>query len=132
VPQLHLHDLRHACNTLAAGTPGTSTRDLMQRMGHDTMRAALVYQQTSQDADRRIADALGERLGAAEESTHGAQATRNQAEVTEPRARGGHEVAPAARRRKTRSTRTPVNTGVQVSSDAFAGVVQWQNISFPS
>ena len=132
VPQLHLHDLRHTGNTLAAGTPGTSTRDLMERMGHDTMRAALIYQHTSQDADRRIADALGQRLGADEQSTNDAQATRNQAEVTELRARGGHEAAPPARRRKTRSARTPVNTGVQVSSDAFAGVVQWQNISFPS
>jgi hypothetical protein len=111
VPQLHLHDLRHACNTLAAGTPGTSTRDLMQRMGHDTMRAALVYQQTSQDADRRIADALGERLGAADQSTHGAQATRNQAEVTELRARGGHEASQPARRRKTRTARTPQTLG---------------------
>ena len=40
VPELHLHDPRHTGNTLAAGTPGASTRDLMERMGHDTMRAA--------------------------------------------------------------------------------------------
>ncbi len=58
VPQLHLHDLRHTGNTLAAGTPGTSTRDLMERMGHDTMRAALIYQHATRDAGRRIADSL--------------------------------------------------------------------------
>ena len=132
VPQLHLHDLRHTGNTLAAGTPGTSTRDLMERMGHDTMRAALIYQHTSQDADRRIADALGQRLGAEEQSNNDAQATPKQAEVTELRARGGHDAPKPARRRKTRSTRIPANTGVQVGSSAFAGVVQWQNISFPS
>ena len=45
-------------DTLAAGTPGTSTRDLMERMGHDSMRAALIYQHATPDADRRIADAL--------------------------------------------------------------------------
>ena len=58
VPNLHLHDLRHTGNTLAAATPGTSTRDLMERMGHDTMRAALIYQHSTRDAGRRIADAL--------------------------------------------------------------------------
>lgn len=58
VPQLHFHDLRHTGNTLAAGTPGTSTRDLMQRMGHDSMRAALIYQHATRDADRRIAEAM--------------------------------------------------------------------------
>ena len=59
-------------NTLAAGKPGTSACGLMQRMGHDTMRAALIYQHTSQDADRRIADALGQRVGAEEQSTRDA------------------------------------------------------------
>jgi integrase len=44
LPNLHFHDLRHTGNTLAAATPGTSTRDLMDRMGHDSMRAALIYQ----------------------------------------------------------------------------------------
>jgi hypothetical protein len=34
----------------------------MVRMGHGSMRAALIYQHASQDADRQIADALSERL----------------------------------------------------------------------
>ena len=59
---LHFHDLRHTGNHLAAQTPGATLRDLMVRMGHGTMRAALVYQHASRDADRHIADSLGERL----------------------------------------------------------------------
>lgn len=54
---LHFHDLRHAGNTLAAQT-GTSLRDLMTRMGHDTPRAALIYQHATAGADRAIADAM--------------------------------------------------------------------------
>ena len=57
VPGLHLHDLRHTENTLAAMT-GASLRDLMTRMGHDSMRAALIYQHNTQGADRKIADAM--------------------------------------------------------------------------
>lgn len=43
---LHLHDLRHTGNTLAA-----STRDLMARMGHDSMDAVLIYQHATSEAD---------------------------------------------------------------------------------
>ncbi|MDQ1289453.1 MAG: hypothetical protein QG622_3019, partial [Actinomycetota bacterium] len=57
VPGLHFHDLRHTGNTLAAAS-GASLRDLMARMGHDSMRAALIYQHRTQGADRRIADAM--------------------------------------------------------------------------
>jgi integrase len=57
---LHFHDLRHTGNLLAAAS-GASLRDLMSRMGHDSMRAALISQHTTQKADRKIADAL-ERL----------------------------------------------------------------------
>jgi hypothetical protein len=42
---------------LAAGT-GASLRDLMLRMGHDSIRAALIYQHGTQNADQHIADAL--------------------------------------------------------------------------
>ena len=38
--------------------PGTTVRDLMQRMGHDNERAAMIYLHATQGADRRIADAL--------------------------------------------------------------------------
>ena len=56
-PGLHFHDLRHTGNTLAAAT-GVSTRDLMARMGHDSMNAAIIYQHATRQADRIIADAL--------------------------------------------------------------------------
>ncbi|MBA3529140.1 MAG: hypothetical protein H0T91_07525 [Propionibacteriaceae bacterium] len=39
---------------LAAGSRAT-TRDLMARMGHDSMAAALIYQHASREADQSIA-----------------------------------------------------------------------------
>ena len=57
VPGLHLHDLRHAGNTLAAQS-GASLRDLMTRMGHDSPAAALIYQHSSRASDEAIAEAL--------------------------------------------------------------------------
>ncbi|MFG1877061.1 tyrosine recombinase XerC [Sphaerisporangium sp. NPDC049003] len=56
-PGLHFHDLRHTGNTLAAGS-GASLRDLMERMGHDSVRAAMIYQHSTAQADRKIADAM--------------------------------------------------------------------------
>ena len=35
----HFHDLRHTGNTWAAGS-GANLRELMDRMGHSSMRAA--------------------------------------------------------------------------------------------
>jgi hypothetical protein len=35
-----------------------STKDLMARMGHDDMRAALIYQRATSEADKRIAERL--------------------------------------------------------------------------
>ena len=57
VTGLHFHDLRHAGNVWAAQT-GVSTRDLMVRMGHDDMRAALIYQRATQEAADRIAEGI--------------------------------------------------------------------------
>jgi hypothetical protein len=39
---------------------GASTRELMQRMGHSTMRAALIYQHATDERAREIADRLNE------------------------------------------------------------------------
>jgi integrase len=50
-------DLRHTGNTLAARS-GVSNRDLMSRMGHDSVRAASIYQHATTQADARIADSL--------------------------------------------------------------------------
>jgi integrase len=60
---LHFHDLRHTGNTLAAQS-GASLADLKARMGHDSDRAALIYQHATRDADRKIADALDARVQA--------------------------------------------------------------------
>ncbi|MEU7890258.1 site-specific integrase [Microbispora bryophytorum] len=60
---LHFHDLRHTGNTLAAQS-GASLADLKARMGHDSDRAALIYQHATRDADQRIADALSARVEA--------------------------------------------------------------------
>jgi integrase len=54
---LHFHDLRHTGNTMAARS-GVSTRDLMGRMGHDSVRAAIIYQHATTEADARIAATL--------------------------------------------------------------------------
>jgi integrase len=66
---LHLHDLRHTGNTMAA-QGGTSLADLKARMGHDSARAALIYQHATTAADQRIADALDHAIRTA----HDAQA----------------------------------------------------------
>jgi integrase len=54
---LHVHDLRHTGNQFAANT-GAGLRDLMMRMGHDSERAALIYQHEARGADQRITDAI--------------------------------------------------------------------------
>jgi integrase len=58
---VRFHDLRHSGNTLAARS-GVSTRDLMARMGHDSMQAAIIYQHATTEADARIAAALDAEL----------------------------------------------------------------------
>ena len=57
LPAIHFHDLRHTGNTLAANA-GASLRDLMERMGHDSERAALVYLHSSEERQHQIADTL--------------------------------------------------------------------------
>ena len=46
---LHFHDLRHAGNHFAAAS-GAGLKDLMARMGHDSERAALIYQHQARGA----------------------------------------------------------------------------------
>lgn len=53
----HFHDLRHTGDHLAAQT-GASTLGLMQRMGHSTVRAALIYQHATEARSRLLADRL--------------------------------------------------------------------------
>ncbi len=71
VAGLHFHDLRHTGNVFAAKAPGASLRDLMVRMGHDSPRAALIYQHTSTEADAAIADAVSAWVTAHQEGQEG-------------------------------------------------------------
>ncbi|WP_269854139.1 tyrosine-type recombinase/integrase [Streptomyces sp. RPT161] len=58
---VHFHDLRHTGNTLAA-TGGATTRELMHRMGHSSVRAALIYQHLVNGRDHAIADHVDEQI----------------------------------------------------------------------
>jgi len=58
LPDLHFHDLRHAGGTLSAAT-GASLKELMARLGHSSVRAAMIYQLAARDRDQAIATALG-------------------------------------------------------------------------
>ena len=49
-------------NTLAAQS-GVSLADLKARMGHDSARAAMIYQHATAAADHKIADALAANHG---------------------------------------------------------------------
>jgi integrase len=57
LPLIHFHDLRHTGNMLAAGA-GAGLRELMERMGHSTTRAALTYLHASDERQRAIAEAM--------------------------------------------------------------------------
>jgi hypothetical protein len=54
---LHSHDLRHTGNHFAAAS-GAGLKDLMARMGHDSERAAIIYQHEARGADLAITAAM--------------------------------------------------------------------------
>ena len=64
LPELHFHDLRHTGNTMAAAQ-GASLRELMERMGHSSPRAALIYLHATRERDQKIAAGMGQLLVAA-------------------------------------------------------------------
>jgi integrase len=59
---IHFHDLRHTGNALTAAT-GATLRELMDRMGHSSPRAALIYLHGSDVRQQAIADDLSELAG---------------------------------------------------------------------
>jgi integrase len=61
LPELHFHDLRHTGNTMAAAQGG-SLRELMERMGHSSTRAALIYLHATRERDQAIAAGMGKLL----------------------------------------------------------------------
>ena len=58
LPPVRVHELRHTGATLAASTPGTTTKQLMARLGHASPVAALHYQHAVAERDADIARAL--------------------------------------------------------------------------
>jgi integrase len=56
---VHFHDLRHTGNQFVANK-GANTRELMERMGHDSERAALIYLHSSAERQRKLANAVGD------------------------------------------------------------------------
>lgn len=91
--EVHFHDLRHTGNTLAASA-GASLRELMDRMGHDSERAAMVYLHGSDKRQQAIADSLsklardemkggnGRRGGGARRKGSGTQRARKRREAS--------------------------------------------------
>jgi hypothetical protein len=64
LPGVHFHDLRHTGNTLSADA-GANLRELMERMGHSSTRAALVYPHSTSERQHAIADVVGKQAKAA-------------------------------------------------------------------
>ncbi|MEV4175017.1 site-specific integrase [Nonomuraea sp. NPDC049709] len=74
LPGLHFHDLRHTGNMLAA-EPGAGLKDLMARMGHDNVRAAMIYQHAVRGADEAITNAIDRQLEARDDDDEGTAGT---------------------------------------------------------
>ncbi|UPK74788.1 site-specific integrase [Nocardioidaceae bacterium SCSIO 66511] len=68
VSGVHLHDLRHAGATYAART-GATIRELMERLGHSSERAALIYQHASDERDHAIAAGLNDLIEEAKKAS---------------------------------------------------------------
>ena len=62
------HDLRHTGNTLAP-TGEATTRELMNRMGHSTVRAAMIYQHLVGGRDEVIAEHVDQQIRKAKGTT---------------------------------------------------------------
>jgi integrase len=75
-PDLRFHDLRHTGAVLAAAT-GATLAELMARLGHSTVSAALRYQHAAAERDKAIAEALsGIAAGTVTPITHAKGKTR--------------------------------------------------------
>lgn len=57
MPGLHFHDLRHTGNQFASESKA-GLKDLIARMGHDSERAAMIYQHKARGADKAITNAI--------------------------------------------------------------------------
>ena len=79
LPSMHFHDLRHTGNMLAADA-GANLRELMDRMGHATTRAATAYLHGGDERQQAIADELSRQaaqlLGRSKKKPSGTQRAR--------------------------------------------------------
>ena len=89
----HFHDLRHTGTMLTAGT-GATLRELMDRMGHSSTRAALIYLHDSDDRQRQIAASLSKLAGP---EPKGGRKPPGTAGTARQRARSGHGETPGLR-----------------------------------
>jgi len=86
---VHFHDLRHTGNMLTADA-GANLRELMDRMGHASTRAAVIYLHSTDERQRRLADAVG-------------KLARAELRKTKQQVGGGASGTKVARRRGTAS-----------------------------
>jgi integrase len=77
LPDLHFHDLRHTGNNMAA-SQDASLRELMERMGHSSTRAALIYLHASKERDDAIAAGMGKVLKQARKKARTARVSGTQ------------------------------------------------------
>lgn len=61
MPGLHFHDLRHTANQSPA-TAGRGCATSWRGMGHDSERAAMIYQHKARGADQAITSAIDEHV----------------------------------------------------------------------
>lgn len=86
MPELHFHDLRHTGNTMAAAQ-GASLKELMERMGHSSPRAALIYLHATRERDQKIARGMGKQFANAKKNNRKKTSTGPKRSGTQ-RARG--------------------------------------------
>lgn len=91
---IHFHDLRHTGNDLAAST-GADLRTHMDRMGHSTASAALIYQHRRADRQHTVAQALSK---LAEDDSLAPRPPPSRLARSQ-RARNGHEARDRRRQR---------------------------------
>jgi integrase len=84
---VHFHDLRHTGNTLTADA-GANLRELMERMGHSSTKAALVYLHSTSERQRTLADAVGKAAHQALRKAKNPKATQNESGTKVARRRG--------------------------------------------
>ncbi len=75
---LHFNDLRHVGNKLTSDA-GANLREMMARMGHDSARAALIYQHSTTERQRSIAAEVDKnaRIALSKARSSGTEVARN-------------------------------------------------------